>query len=715
MGIEFGRISGPLLAANLQRDGVDLAFENTLLYLDVTNGRIGINSDSPATTLFVNSEFRTTNLTVSTTLTTPNYSISTNRIQNLVGTVYLQPDQSVDPIISGPGFGTRNYATSTNYLNISDKLIENVTADSDINLRPPGTGKVIFNTSQLYVNGSLTATGKITFDGDITFGSDSNDNVVFASDINSNIIPNINITYDLGKDLKRWANIYSIRLTPNTVSIGDLSVGNTLTANGPSKLDGNVLLGNTSSDTITFNSLVDSNILPASGSHIFGNKTTPLTWNTLFLSDELNVGGVLISNNQITTSASDLVLKAAGIGDIHLATSDVEITNNLTDNSLTSLKNTLNVGFLNLATVNVTGNINQTTNPGYLGTSDLYITGKFANNNITVLNPSYVSVPNIKFVNNNIQVTIADTDLKLQAAGTGGVVFNRQLKIASNIISNVFNPNDINLAYTNLLTSEDLQLLWLENETDYYLADIDNSKDWAILFKPNGIGNTVINSTKSIVLPLGNDSNRVLSAVGEIRQNSTTQLYEGYSPLGLVSFNNIYDSDRNTYITPELTPGYNDNIIRFVINGVEKSTIDSSKLYSNSIRADNVNILGDTISNNINSNDLSINPNGAGSVIINDLPLKGNIIPNNNNGAFTLASTDDGYVKFGGTGAVVFPSGDTASRLATPETGAYRYNTETGLQEVWDGSRWVPANGSINNVSLDDLENELNFWGFILG
>ena len=70
MGIEFGRISGPLLAANLQRDGVDLAFENDLLYLDVTNGRVGINSYSPSTELFVNSQFRTTNLTVSTTLTT---------------------------------------------------------------------------------------------------------------------------------------------------------------------------------------------------------------------------------------------------------------------------------------------------------------------------------------------------------------------------------------------------------------------------------------------------------------------------------------------------------------------------------------------------------------------------------------------------------------------------------------------------------------------
>jgi len=678
MGIEFGRISGPLLAENLQRGGVDLAFETNLLYLDVTNGRIGINSDSPATELFVNSKFRTTNLNVVTALTTPNYSITTNKIQNLVGTVYLRPDQTTNPVISGPGFGTRNYATSTNYLNISDRLIENVTANSDINLRPPGTGKVVFNTDQLYVNGALTATGKITLDGDITFGNNSDDNVTFDADVNSGLIPNINITYDLGKDLKRWLNIYVDRLIPITsVSTDNLSVVNTLTVNGPGKLDSIVLLGNASTDVITFNGLVDSNILPSSGSYAFGNSTTPLRWNTLFLSDELTVGNVSISNNQITTATGNLVLKAAGAGETHLANSDVEITNDLTESTLTSLKNTVNIGFFNLANVTAIGNINQTTAPGYTGTSNLHVTGKFANNNITVTTPSYLSVPNIKFINNNIQVTAPDTDLKLQAAGSGTVIFDNQVGIFDSTI----------ISKSNL----------------------------PIKFKPNGTGNTVINSTKSLVLAYGDDSTRILSSRGEIRQNSTTQLFEGYSPFGLVSFNNIYDSDRNTYITPELTPGYNDNIIRFVINGTVKAEIDSTTLYSNSLRADNVNILGNSISNNISSNDLIFSPAGAGSVVINSIPFKDNAISNPTNNAFILTSTNDGYIKFGGTGAILFPSGDVLSRPITAEIGTYRQNTETGLQEVYNGTEWINVNGAFSNITMEDLESELNFWGVILG
>ena len=49
-----GRITGPLLAKNLLRDGVDLAFETDLLYLDVNTGRIGIKTSSPQYTLDVN-------------------------------------------------------------------------------------------------------------------------------------------------------------------------------------------------------------------------------------------------------------------------------------------------------------------------------------------------------------------------------------------------------------------------------------------------------------------------------------------------------------------------------------------------------------------------------------------------------------------------------------------------------------------------------------
>ena len=60
----LGRISGPLLKDNLLRDGVDLAFETDLLYLNVNDRRIGVNIASPTVDLEVDGTTRTTNLIV---------------------------------------------------------------------------------------------------------------------------------------------------------------------------------------------------------------------------------------------------------------------------------------------------------------------------------------------------------------------------------------------------------------------------------------------------------------------------------------------------------------------------------------------------------------------------------------------------------------------------------------------------------------------------
>ena len=43
----IGRISGPMLFSNLERQGLDLAIEGNLLYFDVNRRRIGVNTDAP--------------------------------------------------------------------------------------------------------------------------------------------------------------------------------------------------------------------------------------------------------------------------------------------------------------------------------------------------------------------------------------------------------------------------------------------------------------------------------------------------------------------------------------------------------------------------------------------------------------------------------------------------------------------------------------------
>jgi len=59
----IGRISGSVLKSNLTRNGTDLAFETNLLYLDVTNSRVGIGTSEPSTLLHVNGTTTTAGLT----------------------------------------------------------------------------------------------------------------------------------------------------------------------------------------------------------------------------------------------------------------------------------------------------------------------------------------------------------------------------------------------------------------------------------------------------------------------------------------------------------------------------------------------------------------------------------------------------------------------------------------------------------------------------
>ena len=70
----IGRISGSVLKSNLTRNGTDLAFETNLLYLDVTNSRVGIGTSEPSTALEVNGTITASGLTGISSLSINNTS-----------------------------------------------------------------------------------------------------------------------------------------------------------------------------------------------------------------------------------------------------------------------------------------------------------------------------------------------------------------------------------------------------------------------------------------------------------------------------------------------------------------------------------------------------------------------------------------------------------------------------------------------------------------
>jgi len=230
-----GRISGPLLKDNLLRNGVNLAFETDLLYLDVANRRIGVNTSTPSNDLTVNGTTRTTNLQTTTSATLADISFNGNTISSTNSTINLLPSGSNPVVYQG--------TISVGSINISGNIIAGVGTNANLELTASGTGVVQFN-SNVEVIGNLHATGSITADGNITLGNANTDNVVFTGEINSNIIPNVTNTYDLGSSSARWNNVYTNNIAASTVNTAAISVpelqtanldivGNTITATTP--------------------------------------------------------------------------------------------------------------------------------------------------------------------------------------------------------------------------------------------------------------------------------------------------------------------------------------------------------------------------------------------------------------------------------------------------------------------------------------------------
>jgi adhesin/invasin len=81
----IGRISGSMLKSNLTRNGVDLAFETNILYLDVTNSRVGIGTSSPSTALHVIGTTTTNNLVVNNITSDDSTAIQINDAVNVSG------------------------------------------------------------------------------------------------------------------------------------------------------------------------------------------------------------------------------------------------------------------------------------------------------------------------------------------------------------------------------------------------------------------------------------------------------------------------------------------------------------------------------------------------------------------------------------------------------------------------------------------------------
>ena len=141
------------------------------------------------------------------------------------------------------------------------------------------------------VDGNLTVTGTTTFNGGtLTLGDANTDNVVFGGEVDSNIIPDDDNSFDLGSSSKEWKDLY----------VDGVAYLDSVESDGGSF--GNINIGETGDNEIDTES---------------GNLTLDSAGGTVTVDDNLTVAGTVTFNTALANS--NLANSTVSFGGISLA------------------------------------------------------------------------------------------------------------------------------------------------------------------------------------------------------------------------------------------------------------------------------------------------------------------------------------------------------------------------------------------------------------
>ena len=156
--------------------------------------------------------------------------------------------------------------------------------------------------------------------------------------------------------------------------------------------------------------------------------------------------------------------------------------------------------------------------------------------------------------------------------------------------------------------------------------------------------------------------------------------------------------------------------------GVNSATANSTLTVSGNISAGNVLIGNIVIPSTGNIRIANVNINNVANPVANadaatkyyvdqlvgnvgqigNLTVTGTTISTNlANANITLQPTGTGLIVIQATTGLVLPVGNTAQQPSPGATGATRFNTDTGLAEIYNGNTWSPFSAPVTNQTLN--------------
>lgn len=735
---QLGRISGKLLSDNLVRNGTPLTFRNgpvdaDLLYLDVNNARIGINTNPPTEALDITGSSRiSTNMLVTGTAATID-----NIILNTSGTV----TSTVGPIIISPtgADAVVQYGkVLTPEFEIKDNRIRGLDTNSDITLDTSGTGKVDILAStdiagNLAVVGNIQSTGNVSLDGQFIIGDSPVDTIAIAPDFTQSILPGLTNTYDFGTAVKRWRDLYlydmngadavttqnlvisdQVQFTnPNTIStlqsndnlivssasgvirIDDISIKKTSTIGltrlkyaGYADLDSQWFAGKTPVET----TVLTAGVIQGFDSFTSPSSTTPFSF--------LYTGFFLAPTTATYTFTIFADEKAyIWLGNYAIA-GYTNINANAYSDYFTSHTGTFSVALtagqfypIRLQWSNLGGPGDLTTftwanDAGQATTSDF--TGRV----FTHPHPSPAS--SLSFSGSNyLSLSTAQT------IGTQAYTFECFFYTASNGLQTLLGA-----------AASGGMSVWLFGDgiNPVTTIQIDRSGVDAAVYTVSPI---TVNTWHHIAVTRDSLNNASVFLDGVKATGSASNAANYTGPSGLIGAvagsayfftgyltqiklavgSNYYDPTAASIAVPTavLTTSANTKLLLTVANsGAYLTDTSGTQTVSN--------IGGVTYS--------ASSPIPAG--------VEANTITNLTNGALTLSHTGQGYLTINDTNAFRIPFGTTAERTAY-EVGATRWNSEIGYMECFDGGVWQVATGGGIVITAPIMEELGHVYTLIFG
>ncbi len=224
-------------------------------------------------------------------------------------------------------------------------------------------------------------------------------------------------------------------------------------------------------------------------------------------------------------------------------------------------------------------------------------------------------------------------------------------------------------------------------------------------------GNITINTNGSLRLPVGNTAQRPQAGVvttGQIRFNTQTTTFEGYNGTQWNSLTGVFDQDGDTFISAEENP--DDDHLRFFTANQERITISNTgdvTIFTDTTINTDLNVVGNsqftglvdidsqaTIAS-LNVEDLTqhrlVFVGSQGELVdYVDLTFENNVLDVNTDAAIGL------------------PRGSTATRPTATRPGYIRFNTDTTVAELWDGTSWSEVGSGSSSYGDAQVDAHLN-------